>query len=160
MGFIPNAWVLVFVAPGRKLYTLSIYLQHFPKSIAILFRQTPYSGDASADAVPPSLWYQYFVRLVWCRFHPSPMRFWCHSTARGRTIILLAGPQKTPALSEGIPLAVSPNLVPLRFLWSENAPESRNIVLPWASLSPSPNSSAKSPKTVADSASHASLSLL
>ena len=84
----------------------------------------------------PSLWYQFFVRLVWCRFFPPPpMRFWCHSTVRGRTIILLAGPQKTPALSEGITLAVSPNLVPLRFLRSESAPESRNIVLPRASLS-------------------------
>ena len=83
----------------------------------------------------PSLWYQFFVRLVWCCFFPPPMRFWCHSTARGRTIFLLAGPQKTPALSEGITLAVSPNLVPLRFLRSESAPESRNIVLPRASLS-------------------------
>ena len=99
-------------------------------------------------------------RLVWCRLPPSPMRFWCHSTARGRTIILLAGPQKTPALSEGITLAVSPNLVPLRFLRSESAPESRNIVLPRASLSPPPNSSAKSPKTAAGPASHASLFLL
>lgn len=122
----------------------------------------------------PSLWYQFFVRLVWCRFHPSPMRFWCHSTARSRTIILLAGPQKTPALSEGITLAVSPNLVPLRFLRAEQTSTGRLFRHAWqakarpkAEISfcpgrpfPPPNSSAKSPKTAAGPASHASLFLL
>ena len=62
---------------------------------------------------------------------PSPMRFWCHSTARGRTIILLAGPQKTPALSEGITLAVSPNLVPLRFLRAEQTSTGRLFSHAW-----------------------------